>query len=71
MPSELKEVKHQIVGNKAKGQVRFNKTNMCAYQGLRNVRFSENLTCFVFLKTRFEIHPCALLPVKSYRKKFG
>ena len=34
----------------------FRKTNifnplirMCAYQGVRNVRFSENLVCFVFL----------------------
>ena len=26
------------------------RTRMCAYQGVRNVRFSENLGCFVFLK---------------------
>ena len=25
----------------------------CAYQGVRNVHFSENLACFVFLKHRF------------------
>ena len=25
----------------------------CAYQGVRNVRFLENLTGFVFLKHRF------------------
>ena len=25
----------------------------CAYQGLKNVRFSGNLTCFVFLKHPF------------------
>ena len=25
----------------------------CLYQGVRNVRFSENLTCFVFLKHPF------------------
>ena len=24
-------------------------TRMCAYQGVRNVRVSENLLCFVFL----------------------
>ena len=37
-------------------------TRRCAYQGVRNVHFSENLSCFVFLKTHFEIHPFALLP---------
>ena len=26
---------------------------VCAYQGVRNVRFSENLACFVFLKHPF------------------
>ena len=26
------------------------RTCTCAYQGVRNVHFSENLTCFVFLK---------------------
>ena len=37
----------------------FRKTNIsyplitCANQGLRNVRFSKNLTCFVFLKHPF------------------
>ena len=29
------------------------RTRMCAYQGVRNVRFSENLACFAFLKHRF------------------
>ena len=36
----------------------FRKTNIsyplirtCAYQGVRNVRFSENLACFVFFET--------------------
>ena len=28
-------------------------THTCAYQGVRNVRFSENLACFVFLKHPF------------------
>ena len=27
--------------------------NSCAYQGVRNVRFSENLACFIFLKHPF------------------
>ena len=29
------------------------RTFTCAYQGVRNVRFSENLSCFVFLKHQF------------------
>ena len=53
MLSELKEVKLQIVGTKARGQVCFKKTNYVTYQGVRNVHFSENLTCFVFLKHPF------------------
>ena len=32
-------------------------THTCANQGVRNVHFSENLTCFLFLK-----HPCWDLP---------
>ena len=28
-------------------------TSACAYQGIRNVCFSENLACFVFLKHPF------------------
>ena len=39
----------------------------CAYQGVRKVRFSENLACFVFLKTRFEIRLFAILPTKYWR----
>ena len=40
------------------------RARMCAYQGVRNIRFSENLTCFVFLKTRFEIRHFVLLQTK-------
>ena len=29
------------------------RTLTCAYQGVRNNRFSENLACFVFLKRLF------------------
>ena len=29
------------------------RTRLCAYQGVRNVRFSENLVCFVFFKQPF------------------
>ena len=55
------------------GQI-FRKTNIsyplmdkrtCAYQGVRNVRFSENLSCFVFLKHPFSDSPFALLPTIS------
>ena len=53
MLSELKEVKHQIVGISQKGKCVSTKQIMCAYQGVRNVRFSEYLTCFVFLKHPF------------------
>ena len=35
---------------------------MCAYQGLRNVRFSKHLACFVSLLPPFEIRLFALLP---------
>ena len=34
---------------------------VCAYQGVRNVRFSENLTCFVFLKHPFLDFPFCLI----------
>ena len=29
------------------------RTRTCAYQGVKNVRFLENLACFVFLKQPF------------------
>ena len=31
-------------------------------QGVRNVSFPENLTCFVFVNIRSEIRPFALVP---------
>ena len=54
--------KHYFVGNKAKGRISKRlfqekkpqqSTRTCAYQGLRNVHFSENLACFIFLKHPF------------------
>ena len=45
------------------------RTRTSAYQGVRNVRFSENSACFVYLKTRFEIHPLVLLPTISILDK--
>ena len=38
----------------------------CAYQGVRNFHFSENLTCFVFLKHLFWDSPFGLLPTIHY-----
>ena len=34
---------------------------MCAYKGVRNVRFSENLACFVFLLPPFWDSPFCLI----------
>ena len=36
-------------------------THTCAYQGVRNVCFSENLSCFVFLKHSFWDSPFCLI----------
>ena len=33
----------------------------CAYQGVRNICFSENLACFVFLKHLFSDSPFCLI----------
>ena len=37
------------------------RTRTCAYQGVRNVRFLENLACFVFLKQPFWDSPFRLI----------
>ena len=37
------------------------RTRTCAYQGVRNVRFSENLACFIFLKHPFWDSPFCLI----------
>ena len=42
-------------------------THTCAYQWVRNIRLSENLTCFVFLGHPFWDSPFALLPSKYSR----
>ena len=39
---------------------------MCAYHGIRNVRFLENLTCFVFLKHPFWDAPFCLVTDDSW-----
>ena len=38
-------------------------------EGVRNVRFLENLACFVFLKRCFEIRPFALLSLVQMKDK--
>ena len=37
------------------------RTRTCAYLGVRNVSFSENLPCFVFLKHPFSDSPFCLI----------
>ena len=37
------------------------RTRTCTYQGVRNVCFSENLACFVFLKHPFRDSPFCLI----------
>ena len=70
------QMPREFVGNKVNGRISkrvfqenktrqiYRKTNI-SYQGVRNVCFSENLTCFVFLKTRLKIRPFTLLPTNS------
>ena len=41
-------------------------TDSCAYQGVRNVRFLENLDCFVFLKHLFWDSPFCLTTDEFY-----
>ena len=60
MLSELKEVKHQIVGNKGKGQVCFNKTNYVCVSGRKKCTFLGKFDVFCFLETpvlRFTLLP--------------
>ena len=60
MPSELKEAKHQILSNKAKGQVCFNKTNYVCLSGGKKCSFLGKFDVFCFLETpvlRFTLVP--------------
>ena len=45
-------------------------TRTCAYQGVRNVCFSENLACFVFLKHPFWDSPFCLITDEKRPWKF-
>ena len=70
-----------FVGNKAKGRISkrvfqenkthqtFRKTNISYPLRVRNIHFSENLVCFVFLKHPFWDLPFCLLP--HYRRFIG
>ena len=52
----MKKKKNDPICFNIKGLVYMNgniKNTRCAYHGVRNVRFSENLECFVFLKHLF------------------
>ena len=60
----------QNVGNKETKQAKFSikqtflppiRTLTCAYQGVRNVCFKENLACFVFLLPAFSDSPFCLI----------
>ena len=42
-----------VQGRKLKFVSNQAKERMCAYQGVKNVHFLENLVCFVFLKHPF------------------
>ena len=43
-------------------------TRACVYQGVRNVHFSENLTCFVFLKHLFWDSPFCLFYYQQFSR---
>ena len=53
------EERAQIIGKKAKE---------CAYQGVRNVGFSGNFACFIFLKHPFWDSPFCLITDKMWLK---
>ena len=66
--NKAKGLSSKRVFQKNKARQIFWKTNIfyprldtCTYQGVRNVRFSENLTCFVFLKHSFWDSPFSLI----------
>ena len=48
-----KKTKHVKLSKKRTFLTLLIRTRTCAYQGVRNVRFSEILACFVFLKHLF------------------
>ena len=57
----FKETKHVKFSEKTNISKPLIRTRTCACQGVRNIRFSENLTCFVFLKQAFWNSPFCLI----------
>ena len=49
----FQKTKHAEFCEKTNVSYHLTRTRACVYQGIRNVRFSENLACFVFLKHLF------------------
>ena len=57
-----KKTKHAIFSEKGTFLTPWHPhVRVCVRRGVGNVRFSENMACFIFLNTRFEIRPFALL----------
>ena len=50
---QFKSILWDTLNNSVFPCCRYNKAHTCASSGVRNVRFSENLTCFVFMKHPF------------------
>ena len=59
-----KKTKHTKFSEKTNISYLLIYTRTCVYQGVKNVRFSENLARFAFLLPPFKIHPSALLQMK-------
>ena len=57
----FKKTKHAKFSEKMHISYSLIRTRTCAYQGVRNVHFSENLVCFVFLKHPFGDSPFYLI----------
>ena len=57
----FKKTKHTKCSEKRIFLIPLIRTHTCAYQGIRDVRFSENLSCFVFLKHPFWDSPFCLI----------
>ena len=61
--SDILTFREQFTGDKEKGRLskRVLISTPCAYQGVKNVHFSENLACFLFLKHPFWDLPFCLI----------
>ena len=67
----FKKTKHAKFSEKRKFLTPLSRTRTCVYQGVRNVCFSENLACFVFLKHPFWGMPfCLINDDIAFRESF-